>query len=101
MESIFLTYWYWWAILLSIIGLALVRLYLPGPDITWEKLEPNLDWDTKPDESLSTIYNYVVAFSDSTILWYQSRRRPKRYVGVSLRASALLARLSPGSCLSL
>lgn len=96
MESIFLAYWYWWVILLSLIGLALDRLYRPGPDITWEKLEPNLDWATKPDESLSTIYNYVVAFSDSTILWYQSRRQPKRYVGVSLRASALLATVAAG-----
>ncbi len=95
MES-FLANWYWWAILLSLIGLVLFNLHNPGPDIKWETLSPDLEWDASSDESLNTIYKYVVAFSDSTILWYQSRRQPKRYVGVSLRASALLATVIAG-----
>jgi len=95
MES-FLANWYWWAILLSLIGLALFNLHNPGPDIKWETLSPDIRWDANSDDSLNAIYKYVVAFSDSTILWYQSRRQPKRYVGVSLRASALLATVIAG-----
>lgn len=92
----FLVNWYWWAILLSVIGLVLFNLHNPGPDIKWETLSPDLKWDANSDESLNAIYKYVVAFSDSTIQWYQSRRQPKRYVGLSLRASALLATVLAG-----
>lgn len=95
MESL-LANWYWWVILLSLIGLVLFNLHNPGPDIKWETLSPDLKWDANSDESLNAIYQYVVAFSDSTILWYQSRRQPKRYVGVCLRASALLATVIAG-----
>ena len=95
MESLFAN-WYWWVILLSLIGLVLFNLHNPGPDIKWETLSPDLKWDANSDESLNSIYEYVIAFSGSTILWYQSRRQPKRYVGVSLRASALLATVIAG-----
>lgn len=95
MES-FIAHWYWWVIFLSLIGLILFNLHNPGPDITWETLSPDLKWDANSDESLNDIYKYVVAFSANTILWYQSRRQPKRYVGLSLRASALLATVIAG-----
>lgn len=94
--EVFLANWYWWVILCSLIGLVLFNLHNPGPDIKWEALSPDLRWDANSDESLNAIYQYVVAFSNSTILWYQSRRQPKRYVGVSLRASALLATVIAG-----
>lgn len=96
MKSIFVSYWYLWVILLLFIGWLLVRLFRPSTDIKWEKLDPDLQWDSALDESMSKIYNYVVAFSDSTILWYRSRRRPKRYWGVTLRLGALLATAAAG-----
>lgn len=96
MSQILVPYWYLWVILLLLMGWVLFRLLRPGPDIHWEKLDPNLQWDTAPDRSLSKIYEYVVAFSDSTIQWYQSRRQPKRCWGVSLRVGALLATAAAG-----
>jgi hypothetical protein len=96
MKSAFIAYWYLWVIFLLLIVWLLFRLYRPKTDIKWEKLDPNLQWDSVVDESLSKIYKYVVAFSDSTILWYQSRRRPKRYFGVSLRVGALVATAAAG-----
>lgn len=91
-----LTNWYWWVIVPSLIGLVLFILNNSGPDIEWETLSPDLKWDANSDESLNAVYKYVVAFSTSTIRWYQRRRQPKRYVGVCLRASALLATVIAG-----
>jgi hypothetical protein len=96
MNSVFVSYWYFWVTLLLFIGWGFVRLIRPRTDITWEALDPDLQWDSKSEESLSKIYKYVVAFGDSTILWYQTRRRPKRYLGVSLRVGALLTTAAAG-----
>lgn len=96
MKSTLVSYWYLWVILLLFIGWLILRLFRPSTDIKWENLDPDLHWDSALDESLSKIYNYVVAFSDSTILWYRSRRRPKRYWGVTLRLGALLATAAAG-----
>ncbi len=96
MGSAILVYWYLWVILLLLIGWMLVRLVYPRIDIKWEKLDPDLQWGSSPDDALSKVYQYVVAFSDGTILWYGSRRKPKRHWGVTLRVSALLATAAAG-----
>jgi hypothetical protein len=87
---------YFWAILLLFIGWVLHRLFLPRTDIKWKELDSDLQWDSASDDSMSKIYEYVVSFSDSTIIWYQTRRRLKRYLGVSLRVGALLATAAAG-----
>jgi hypothetical protein len=67
-----------------------------GTDITWKTLDSNLDWSASESASLAKVYDYVVSFADNTILWYQSRRRPKRQMGVFLRLSALLLTAGAG-----
>ena len=86
-----------WVVFVLILGLVLFRLLRPRTDIgDSEKISPDLDWNSGLDTSLSAIYVYVIAFSDSTIRWYQSRRRPKRILGFSLRGGALLATAAAG-----
>ncbi len=96
MKSAIVAYWYLWLLLLFLVGWVIVRLARPRTDIKWQTLNPDLQWDTARDESLSKMYQYVVAFSDNTILWYQSRRRPKRRMGFGLRLGALLATAAAG-----
>lgn len=96
MAPAFAAHWYLWVILAVLIGWVLFRLFRPRTDIKWKRLEPDLQWDSAPDDAISKIYEYVVSFGDSTILWYQSRRQPKRHWGVSLRVGALLATASAG-----
>src|SRR5215510_13784248 len=96
MASAFAAYWYFWVILLVPVAWVLFRLFRPRADIKWESLESNLQWGSAPDDAVGKIYEYVVAFSDSTALWYQSRRQPKRHWGVSLRVGALLATAAAG-----
>jgi len=93
--STFLEYW-WVLVLVLAVGLGLKRLLRRETDIVWKPLDPNLPWDSAPDDALRAVYDYVVGFSDSTIAWYQRRRRPKRNWGVVLRVGALLVTAAAG-----
>ena len=94
----------WWWLLLILFVLVIVgivwRLYrTPGTkksDIKRETLDFDLHWDTEPDESLKKVYDYVIGASDSTIEWYQRRRRPKRQLGFFIRLGALLLTVAAG-----
>lgn len=90
MELGFEKYWYLWTILFLLIGWLFARLCSTQKRYKMEPLDSNIQWDPPSDESLNKVYDYVVAFSNNTIQWYQSRRRPKRFLGVSLRLFALL-----------
>jgi len=98
---------YWWALLI-LAGLVgwLVFIYVrkaersneqgdkKGADIGWEPLKSNLSWDGSDDAaraaSLEAVYDYVLRYCRSAIIWYQGRRRPKRGWGLFLRTSALV-----------
>ena len=85
-----LSAWLWLIVVSLLVGAAVSWRRRSRVDIQWPVLEPELQWDTPPDESLKKIYAYVVALSTATIQWYQTRRQPKRIWGVSLRLGALL-----------
>jgi hypothetical protein len=90
MELIFNDYRFYLIILMIVIVFWRFGSNKSKNDIKWKTLGANLQWD-QPDESLNKIYDYVVEFSDNSISWYQSRRSPKRILGVWLRLSALFA----------
>lgn len=96
---------YWWALLI-LVGLfgCLVFTHVrkagrskepadkKGTDIGWEPLESNLSWDGSDDaaRAVSLVYDYVLRICESTIIWYQERRRSKRGWGLFLRTGALV-----------
>jgi SMODS and SLOG-associating 2TM effector domain 2 len=92
------TYWPWWwlAALIAVIVLVGYRLLRPRVDVEWKTLDHDLQWDSTAVESLNKVYEYVIAFSDSTIAWYQRGRRPKRSLGFALRLGALLVTAAAG-----
>lgn len=73
-----------------LLGAIVGRRVRPRADIAPNTLDPGLDWGQAADGSLNKVYDYAVAFSNSTIGWYQTRRQPKRFWGVSVRLAALV-----------
>ena len=84
---------FWWVYLLAGAGLIASWLVLRRrtSDIEWNSLESDLEWDeASQDSSLRAVHDFVKSFSDSSVQWYQERRRAKRVWGVGLRAAAIL-----------
>lgn len=93
---------WWWLLLIFfvLVIIAIVWRWYRTPakkesDIERATLDSDLHWDT-PDESLKKVYEYVIGVSDSTIEWYQTRRRPKRQLGFFIRLGALLLTVGAG-----
>src|SRR5687767_9107431 len=89
----------WWVVLAAAVVVAAIVIYVRRvgrTDIRWPEFT-ELDWGANATEaSLRQLYAYVVGFSNSSIAWYQSRRRPKRSAGFMLRAGALVATVIAG-----
>lgn len=92
-------FWLW--ILLAAAALAVVLIYrrrAGRADIHWPEM-PELKWGGDAaaiETTMSEIYVYVVGFANSSIAWYQNRRRPKRSAGFLLRVGALVATVVAG-----
>jgi hypothetical protein len=91
----------WWWALLAVAGFGAAILWWrrggskPTDIKPLASLDPDLHWD-KPEESLRKVYDYVVAVSDDARGWYQSRRKPKKKLGFSLRLGALALTVAAG-----
>ncbi len=91
--------WLW--ILLATAAIALLVIYRRRAwraDIHWPELA-ELKWGADAaatEAAMSQVFAYVVGFSNSSIAWYQSRRRPKRSAGFLLRVGALVATVVAG-----
>ena len=55
-----------------------------------------LGGSTASKSDLARIYKYAIDFSGCSIVWYQSRRQPKRVAGFLLRVAALVATFGAG-----
>jgi hypothetical protein len=100
MDLPFSSPWFWVVAVLVAFGLfQLYRRHVGrGNDIHWPALPAALPWGdpSTADEAIGKVYDYAVGFGNSSIGWYQSRRRPKRLAGFALRAGALVATVSAG-----
>ncbi len=86
------------AVLLAIGAIVTYRRMGRGTDILWPELPDKLQFNdaAATEEALSKIYAYAAGFGNSSVAWYQSRRRPKRTAGFMLRVGALLATVFAG-----
>lgn len=85
-------------ILVVIAAIVMYRRLGRGTDILWPELPDNLQFSdvAATEDALAKIYAYAMGFSNSSVAWYQSRRRPKRKAGFMLRVGALLATVAAG-----
>lgn len=90
--------WLWVAIPVAILVLAvlIVRRRRGVGDIQWPSLPADLKWGDAAEACLSRVHEYALGFCNSSIAWYQNRRRSKRVAGFALRAGALLATAGAG-----